>query len=675
MPPKPYDRVASRLEAVTGYRPPNGSGDWRCPAHEDRNASLSVTDADESVVLHCHAGCQTEAVLERLGLSYSDLFERQREPQSRKLVASYPYVDEDGKLLFEVVRFEPKGFRQRRADGNGGWVWKLDGTRRVPYRLPEVIAAVGAGRTIYVVEGEKDVHAVEAAGEVATCNPGGASKWRPEYAGFLTGAAEVVVIADADEPGRAHARAVLASLKGKVVLAEPKVGKDAAEHLGAGLGLDDLEVVAADGPPARQHDDPGRWFDPVEGLLVADLGEDIRNTLTIRLGHDDRLYRYDGGVYRPDGDRAVKVTAKNLLGRKFKRRHLDELIAYLKADYSFIPEHPPREILNVANGLLDWRTGELSAHSSDVPSAVQVPIAWAPGATCPRIDRFLAEVLPDDAVEHGLEILGYGLYAGNPLQKAIMLLGPGGNGKSKLLALARALCGEANVSAVSLQSFGENRFHPAEVFGKLANICGDLDARAIKRTDLFKQMTGDDPITAERKFGHPFTFTCFALPVFAANESPKSADQTDAWFDRWLIVPFEVRFRDTPREDPHLAEKITAKAELEGLLVKAVDALRRLMDRGRFDPPESVRRAGDFYRDQLDTVRGFIGECCVFDREAWVARPALYQSYRNWAQSSGRFPVSADRFNAHLRANYPERITERIHTGTRGWAGIRVDRP
>jgi phage/plasmid-associated DNA primase len=287
--------------------------------------------------------------------------------------------------------------------------------------------------------------------------------------------------------------------------------------------------------------DPGRWFSRDDGFLVADLGGFIRDALTIRLGHDDRLYRYDGGVYRTDGERAARVMAKELLAHKFKRRHLDELVAYLRADYPFITEHPPRDVLNVANGLLDWRTLELRPHSPDVPSAVQVPPAWNPEARCPRIERFLADVLPDDAVEHGLEILGYGLYAGNPLQRAVMTLGPGGNGKSVYLTLARALYGRANVSATSLQALSENRFSGAELFGRLANICGDLDARAVKRTDLFKQLTGGDLIQAERKFAHPFSFTCFALPLFSANEAPLSSDQTDAWFDRWLVVPFEVR--------------------------------------------------------------------------------------------------------------------------------------
>src|SRR5262249_33647829 len=116
-------------------------------------------------------------------------------------------------LLFEVVRYDPKDFRQRRPDGKGGWTWGLDDTRRVLYRLPNVVAAVARGETIYLVEGEKDVHALEALGLVAACSPGGAGKWRPEYTEVLRGA-DVVLIGDNDEAGRNHLALVTAALAG-----------------------------------------------------------------------------------------------------------------------------------------------------------------------------------------------------------------------------------------------------------------------------------------------------------------------------------------------------------------------------------------------------------------------------------------------------------------------------
>jgi replicative DNA helicase len=172
----------------------------------------------------------------------------------RKTLATYDYVDERCELLFQVVRYDPKDFRQRRPDGNGGWTWDMNGTRRVLFRLDGLIAHLSANsrEPIYIVEGEKDVLAIEAAGGTATCNPMGAGKWDDAYAEMLAGARRVIVVQDDDEIGERHARDVVASLGRFGVVAEhvrPAVGKDASDHLAAGGTLDDFEPVPLQAPP------------------------------------------------------------------------------------------------------------------------------------------------------------------------------------------------------------------------------------------------------------------------------------------------------------------------------------------------------------------------------------------------------------------------------------------
>lgn len=191
-----------------------GSG-WtaRCPAHEDRSPSLSISNGDTGgIVLHCHAGCATEDVVAALGLEMKDLAPEDptRGNGSGGLgdeVAVYRYTDEDGSPLFEVVRYFPKTFRQRRADGS----WGIKGVRRVLYRLPDVAGAVEEGRAVLLVEGEKDADRLAGLGFTATTCPGGAGKWRREYTDQLRGA-RVVITPDNDDPGREHAGAVAAEL-------------------------------------------------------------------------------------------------------------------------------------------------------------------------------------------------------------------------------------------------------------------------------------------------------------------------------------------------------------------------------------------------------------------------------------------------------------------------------
>lgn len=218
------------LDRIRGVR---RSGDgWiaLCPAHEDCNPSLSIHDRDGKILLHCHAGCSVEAICAKAGIEMRDLFpDTDRAP---RIVAEYSYTDENDGLLFQVVRYEPKGFRQRRPDGNEGWIWNLDGVRRVLYRFPEVLAS----RSVLVCEGEKDCDAARKIGLVAACNPGGGGKWRDEYSEPLHGK-RVAIIADADEPGRKHAHGVAASLHTKVeslkVLELPGA-KDLSEWIGKG---------------------------------------------------------------------------------------------------------------------------------------------------------------------------------------------------------------------------------------------------------------------------------------------------------------------------------------------------------------------------------------------------------------------------------------------------------
>lgn len=214
-----------------------GQADWMatCPAHDDKKRSLHVSVGRENtVLLKCHAGCDTGKVASAMGLTLADLFIKKEKadyspqrPQRRQsarsqagnenlgiLLEAYDYVDEAGQLLYQSCRFEPKTFRQRRPDPyrRGNWIYKMTGVRLVPYRLPAVLAAAKSGGTILICEGEKDVHTAERLGFVATTNAAGAGKWRDEFSPALKGA-NVVLIPDNDEPGRRHMDQVAESIK------------------------------------------------------------------------------------------------------------------------------------------------------------------------------------------------------------------------------------------------------------------------------------------------------------------------------------------------------------------------------------------------------------------------------------------------------------------------------
>ncbi len=230
-----------------------------CPAHNDQHKrSLSVgVGADGRTLLKCHAaGCPVEQITAAVSMTLADLappsVNGQRTPQRRHEVATYDYRDERGELLYQVVRFEPKDFRPRRPDGNGGWTWNLQGLRRVVYRLHELAEAERA----YLVEGEKDADRLVTLGLRATTTPGGAAAWRDEYADQLrrAGVVQLVALPDHDAAGRGYASAAAASCLRRQMAVKVVTLPGLAEHgdvsdwLDAGHTLTELTAIV-DGVP------------------------------------------------------------------------------------------------------------------------------------------------------------------------------------------------------------------------------------------------------------------------------------------------------------------------------------------------------------------------------------------------------------------------------------------
>lgn len=257
---------------------------WRgpCPLHQGRRDSFAVEP--ETGTWFCHSECARGGSLidfemELVGKPFAEaardvrtLIGRPERETKRRIVATYQYHDENGAVLFECVRHDPKGFSQRRPNGHGGWFYDLRGVRRVLFRLPTLKDA----DLVLVVEGEKDALTLVSLGFVATCNPMGAGKWRKEYSDQLAGK-HVVIFPDNDEPGQKHARDVAASLTGKaasVRLGHVPVGKDVTEWIQAGATKTNVEEAIKAAITASNEPRSGstRTEDWTSHLLLNDGG-------------------------------------------------------------------------------------------------------------------------------------------------------------------------------------------------------------------------------------------------------------------------------------------------------------------------------------------------------------------------------------------------------------------
>ena len=231
-------------DLIKGLNARRAGSQWMaaCPAHDDRNPSLAIREDEGTILLRCHAGCSQADVIAALEARGLWQVAHTTKPVKR-ILSIYGYTDEHGELLYEVVRFEPKDFRQRRPDGRGGWIWRKH-PRQVLYHLPEVLESP----IVFVVEGEKDVEALRDHGFVATTNAGGAkAAWLPQFTEALTGR-EVIIIPDNDAPGWDRAVVIARALLGKaakILILDEIHGhgaKDISEWFAAGHS--ELELIS-----------------------------------------------------------------------------------------------------------------------------------------------------------------------------------------------------------------------------------------------------------------------------------------------------------------------------------------------------------------------------------------------------------------------------------------------
>ena len=704
--PLPIDRVLGAVRARGDDAQVVGNGYLaRCPVPNhgrgrgDQRPSLSINvGRNDCVLIHCHAGCDPKTVVAALGLGMADL--KPTRSAKSQIVATYPYTDESGTLLFEVVRLEPKGFRQRRPDGKGGWIWNLNHVRRVPYRLPKVLAAIKRGETVYIVEGEKDVEALEAVGVVATTNPGGAGKWRKEFNEFFRDA-HVVVIRDNDAPGALHSLRVVDGIRHITASLKPghaAVGKDAHDHLAAGRSLDEFFAPASPATPERDDD-----AEPVADVVGVGTSSDHRPLTDT--GNAERLHAYagldarychlwrkwlvwDGMRWRHDDDGQLmghsKAVARRIrdeahecpdaaLAKKlYKWAHSSEsrgkrgaMVELLTTEIG-IPVRPDQLdrdswLLNCANGTLDLRTGILRTHDRNDLITKRLPLDYEPTAECPLWEQFLARILPEATVQEFVQrAVGWSLTGDVSSQVLLFCYGSGANGKSTFLrVLLNLLGGDYAIQAPpEILIEKPQRGHPtelADLFG--VRLAVSVEMGPGKKLDevLVKQLTGGDLVRARRMREDFWQFEPTHHLWVAANHKPLIVGSDEAIWRRLMLIPFTVTIPEGER-DGQLLGKLCA--ELPGILAWAVRGCQQWQALG-LAPPEVVRAATQAYRDDMDVIGTFLTTECVVQAGATITAKALYDAFCTWAFDNGEEPYTQQVFGQALSERGFERRKRR----------------
>jgi putative DNA primase/helicase len=411
-------------------------------------------------------------------------------------------------------------------------------------------------------------------------------------------------------------------------------------------------AVGEDGKRSRKKNDERETIatEELAGLIA------IKHSFAIDAG--GRLYVYENGCYRPRGADLIREKVKIIcadLKTKWTSHRADETVKYLATGAPMLWERPPLDRVCVKNGILRLEDPpKLELHSPAWLSPIQLNVEFNPQASCPTWQYFIESTFPEDCQETAWEIPAWLLTPHTSLQKSVLLIGAGGSGKSVSLEALAEFLGRENCSTLSLQALETNRFAPAELYGKLFNYHGDLPQIPLETSQVFKQVTGNNEITAERKFGQPFKFRSFARMVFGANNYPQSADISHAFFRRWVVIPVDRPWDESPKKIPfeELLSRLTTPEELSGLLNEALKRLRRVQTQG-FTEGESARRTFSEFRATSDPVATFLDENVVSEAGAYVPIDELYRAYARWIHSRGRVPITKSSFGRSVRRLRP----------------------
>jgi len=405
------------------------------------------------------------------------------------------------------------------------------------------------------------------------------------------------------------------------------------------------------------------------------MAEAIKERFVFKTTFDSGdIYFYEDGIYRPNGENLIKKICEEWYPEITKRQK-EEVIAHIEHSTYFKREEIDKDPnkIHLKNGIYLIDEERLIDFTPDIIAINKIPVKYNKNADCPKIKKFLSEILTEDDIPVIQELFGYLLYKKHFIHKAFMFLGDGSNGKSTLINLMKHFVGHENICSVALQELVANRFAMAQLYGKLVNLYADLSPRALYDTGKFKLLTGQDTVTAERKFKNPFTFVSYAKHVFSANKLPESRDKTRAFFRRWVIINFPNTFDDNTA-DPDILEKITTEEEMSGLFNWAIEGLKRLIKNKKFTHSKTAEETEEMYLRLSDSLSAFCMDCVSPNPENEISKDDFYQYYVEYCSAKNLPVCSKIEVGRKLPTITPVSVSRPIidNKRTTCWKGLEI---
>ncbi|MBN1299251.1 MAG: hypothetical protein JW997_06170, partial [Actinobacteria bacterium] len=624
-----WDNNQKKIFTITAKKV--GSG-WKaiCPMHNDHIPSLSI-NAEEGIY-HC-LSCGFKGKL------YNPDYQK----RGKKIVYTYDYMDENKKLVYQCVRYEPKSFAFRRLDKNGKWVYDLKATKKILYKLPELVSS-DIKTPVFIVEGEKDANNLSALGFIATTSPMGAGKWNPDYSKYFKDRT-VILIADNDEEGRKHIQSIADNLADisksikLIILPGLKEKEDISDWIKKG-GTREKLLELIDNSSEYINLAIGDNFD------VRLYSEYVIKKYDIGSDESKRIWLYDEkkGIWIVDAESDLRsILRKGILKREhLKKYYVTEVIEDIRdrtfKSYSF--NEPDPYLIPFKDKIYDLKTDKLLDYRPEYYFINKLNVNIdTKNKECPMIEKIFTELVGEANMGILFEITAYCMLRSYPYQKIFFIYGEGRNGKSTFINILTHLLGIENVASIDLNELSVNKFATSQLHGKLAIICGELDMNILSRTGVVKQITGGDRIKSEKKFKEPFYFKNYAKIIVMTNKLPETQDRTDAFYRRVNLTQFPNKF-EGKGADMMILDKIS-KEEYEGYAWKSLEMLRILQER-------QFVMSNDYSTDELKKIYDrlsshlakFLEESTVDEALGEIASDEFNEAFSNYLISQNIPPWS-----------------------------------
>jgi len=427
-----------------------------------------------------------------------------------------------------------------------------------------------------------------------------------------------------------------------------------------------------------------------------ELVKQINKKWTIFTTRDDEkseCWIYQEGIYIPEARTYIKEHIRQELQDAYTTHIANEVInkieadTYIEQEKFFLNQDQYPHLLPLQNGIINIETKELTEFTNKIYFFNKLPITYTPEQDCPNIKKFLEEVLETQQdKETLLEFYGSCLLKEYKYEKMIMLLGKGRNGKGKTLELLKRMLGIENCAEISPQTIEEDQFAVGELFGKMANISGDINSATLQHTGKIKSITGRDMIMANRKFKTRIKFVNYAKMIFSANEIPDTKDLSDGFFSRWIVINFPYQFlpdndiaekssEDLPfikPQDPNIIDKITTQEELNGLFNLCLNYYHNLKNRKYFTGNQTIEFIRTMWIRKSNSVRAFMMECCDEDYDEYIEKAQFKLHYVAYCRRHKLQQLSDKFIRETLTTNY-NIFGERILTDEKQvyvWKGV-----